>query len=157
MTEEKKSKIRKTVATIQIAMTVVLIGYLIYTLATKHTNTMIFNILAVVLITASVILNDFIEPYLTEAFVQMDEFRKSAYRSYLFWDIASMAGILFFVLKFTESANMLIYLGLVVYFIGTKQKRSYQAAFLGNVTKEDVEAAKAAVVDAEEVLETEEK
>ena len=90
------------------------------------------------------ILNDFIEPYLLKVFENMDEYRKSAYKSYLLWDIASMAGLLFFVLNFSETGDMMVYAGLFVYFIGTKQKRPYQSTFLGNVTKDDVEAAKAA-------------
>ena len=89
----------------------------------------------------------------------MDDFRKDAYKKYLMWDVASMAGLLFFVLNFSQEGSMMLYIGLVLYFIGSKQKRPYQSAYLGDVTKEDVEAAKAAVVDveAEEVQETTEE
>ena len=90
---------------------------------------------------------------------QMDDFRKDAYKKYLMWDVASMAGLLFFVLNFSQEGSMMLYIGLVLYFIGSKQKRPYQSAYLGDVTKEDVEAAKAAVVDveAEDVQETTEE
>lgn len=142
MTEEKKSQIRKKVSLIEIAMAAVLIGYLVYGLAVKNTNTTVFNILAVVIMIGFVILNDFVEPYLTKTFENMDTFRKDAYKSYLMWDLASKAGLLFFVLTFTVSGSIMIYLGLVLYFIGTKQKRSFQSAFWGDVTKEEVEAAK---------------
>ena len=74
----------------------------------------------------------------------MDEFRKEAYKKYLLWDIASMAGLLFFVPNFSQEGSMMLYIGLVLYFIGSKQKGPYRAAYLGDVTKEDVEAAKAA-------------
>lgn len=142
MTEEKKSQIRKKVSLIEIAMAAVLIGYLVYGLAVKNTNTTVFNILAVVIMIGFVVLNDFVEPYLTKTFENMDTFRKDAYKSYLMWDLASKAGLLFFVLTFTVSGSIMIYLGLVLYFIGTKQKRSFQSAFWGDVTKEEVEAAK---------------
>lgn len=151
MAEEKKTQIRKMISMIEIAMAAALVIYLIYGIATKNTNTLVFNVIAVVLVVAFVILNDFIEPYLTKVFEEMDDFRKNAYRTYLMWDVASMAGLLFFVLNFTAESNLMIYLGLVLYFIGTKQKRSYQAAYMGEVTKADVEAAKAAVVDSEAV------
>lgn len=151
MTEEKKTQIRKLISMIEIAMAAALVIYLIYGIAAKNTNTLVFNVIAVVLVVAFVILNDFIEPYLTKVFEKMDDFRKNAYRTYLMWDVASMAGLLFFVLNFTAESNLMIYLGLVLYFIGTKQKRSYQAAYMGEVTKADVEAAKAAVVDSEAV------
>lgn len=142
MTEEKKSQIRKKVSIVEIAMAAVLIGYLVYGIAVKNTNTTVFNILAVVIMIGFVVLNDFVEPYLTKTFENMDKFRKDAYKSYLMWDLASKAGLLLFVLTFTVSGSIMIYLGLVLYFIGTKQKRSFQSAFWGDVTKEEVEAAK---------------
>ena len=49
------------------------------------------------------------------------------------------------------------YIGLAMYFVGSKQKRPYMSAYLGDVTEDDVEAAKAAVSDEEksqEVTET---
>ena len=144
MTEEKKSKIRKTITGIQLALAAVLVVYLIYGIAAKNSNPLIFNSLAIFVVTAYVVLNDFVEPYLTEAFKVMDEFRKEAYKKYLLWDIASMAGLLFFVLNFSQEGSMMLYIGLVLYFIGSKQKGPYRAAYLGDVTKEDVEAAKAA-------------
>ena len=144
MTEEKKSQIRKRIALIEVGLAAVLLLYLIYGLVTKNSNQLIYNGLAIFVVTAVVILNDFVEPYLMKVFENMDDYRKSAYRSYVLWDIASMAGVLFFVLNFSETGNMMVYAGLFVYFIGTKQKRTYQSVFLGDVTKEDVEAAKAA-------------
>lgn len=157
MTEEKKSKIRKTIAWIEIGLAVVLVAYLVYGIATKNSNQLIYNGLAIFVVAATVILNDFVEPYLLKVFENMDDYGKSAYRSYLLWDIASMAGVLFFVLNFSETGNMMVYAGLFVYFIGTTQKRPYQSAFLGEVTKEDVEAAKAAATDAEDVSVTDQK
>lgn len=154
MTEEKKSRIRKIISLIEVVLAVIMIGYLIYGIAAKNLNTTLNNMIAIAVVVTCVVLNDIVEPYLTEVFVNMDDFRKSAYRNYVLWDVASMAGLLFFVLNFAEEGNMLGYLGLALYFVGSKQKRSYQGAYLGDVTQEDVEAAKAAVVDSEAVQET---
>ena len=159
MTEEKKSQIRKTITMVELILAAILVVYLVYGIATKNSNELIFNALAIFVVVAYVILNDLVEPYLTEVFVNMDDFRKDAYKKYLMWDVASMAGLLFFVLNFSQEGRMMLYIGLVLYFIGSKQKRPYQSAYLGDVTKEDVEAAKAAVVDveAEDVQETTEE
>lgn len=153
MTEEKKSQIRKIISLIEIILAATMIGYLIYGIATKNLNTMLNNMIAIVVVVTCVVLNDIVEPYLTEVFVNMDDFRKDAYKKYVLWDVASMAGLLFFVLNFAKEGSTLTYLGLALYFIGSKQKRTYQSAYLGDVTKEDVEAAKAVVVDSEEVQE----
>lgn len=149
MTEEKKSQIRKTITVVELILAAILVAYLVYGIATKNSNEMIFNALAIFVVVTYVVLNDLVEPYLTEVFVNMDDFRKDAYKKYLMWDVASMAGLLFFVLNFSQEGSMMLYIGLVLYFIGSKQKRPYQSAYLGDVTKEDVEAAKAAVVDVE--------
>ena len=159
MTEEKKSQIRKTITVVELILAAILVAYLVYGIATKNSNEMIFNALAIFVVVTYVVLNDLVEPYLTEVFVNMDDFRKDAFKKYLMWDVASMAGLLFFVLNFSQEGSMMLYIGLVLYFIGSKQKRPYQSAYLGDVTKEDVEAAKAAVVDveAEDVQETTEE
>ena len=150
MTEEKKSQIRKRIAIIEVGLAAILLAYLVYGLVTKNSNQLIYNGLAIFVVSAVVILNDFAEPYLLKLFENMDDYRKSAYKSYLLWDVASMAGILFFVLNFSETGNMMVYAGLFVYFIGTKQKRTYQSVFFGDVTKEDVDAAKASAEESKE-------
>lgn len=151
MTEEKKTQIRKRITAIEIALAVALVLYVVYGIVTKSSNPVIFNALAILVVVSYVALNDFVEPYFTEVFKDMDEFRKEAYKKYLMWDVASMAGLLFFVLNFSQEGNMGTYIGIALYFIGSKQKRPYQSAYLGRVTKADVEAAKAAVVDAEAI------
>ena len=157
MTEEKKSQIRKRITLIEIALAAVLLIYLIYGIATKNSNPMIFSALAIIVVVSYVVLNDLVEPYLTEVFLNMDDFRKDAYKKYVMWDVASMAGLLFFVLNFSEEGNMMVYIGLALYFIGSKQKRTYQGAYLGDVTKEDVEAAKAAAAETQETEEAAEE
>lgn len=150
MTEEKKSKIRKIVSAIEIILAGVMIGYLIYGISTKTLNTTLNNIIAIVVVISCVVLNDFVEPYITEVFINMDDFRREAYKKYVLWDVVSMAGLLFFVLLFASEGSMVVYLGLGLYFIGSKQKRAYQSAYLGDVTEEDVKAAKEAVENIEE-------
>ena len=149
MTEEKKSKIRKTITMVELLLAALLVAYLVYGIVTKSSNALIFNGLAIFVVVAYVVLNDFVEPYLTEVFVNMNDFRKEAYKKYLLWDAASMAGLLFFVLNFSQEGSMMLYIGLALYFVGTKQKRPYQSAYLGDVTEADVEAAKAAAADTE--------
>lgn len=157
MSEEKKSQIRKKVTAVEIALAAVLVIYVIYGIVTKSSNNTIFNALSIFIVAAYVVLNDFVEPYLTEVFVNMNDFRKDSYKKYLMWDVASMAGLLLFVLNFSQDGSMMLYIGLAMYFVGSKQKRPYMSAYLGDVTEEDVEAAKAAVSDEEksqEVTET---
>ena len=151
MTKEKKAKIRKTITIIEIALMAVLLAYLGYGIATKTTDQPMFNALAIFVVVAYLVLNDFVDPYLTKTLEEMDSFRKEAYKKYVLWDIASMGGVLLFVLNFSKIGSAMTYVGLGLYFIGNKQKNEYRPAYLGKVTKADVEAAKQAVVDVEAV------
>ena len=157
MTEEKKTQVRKVITIIEIVLMAVLIAYLAYGIITKNSDQPLFNALAIFVIAAYLILNDFLEPYLTKLLEEMDSFRKEAYKKYVLWDIASMGGILLFVLNFSKVGSAMTYVGLGLYLIGNKQKNIYIPAYLGKVTKEDVEAAKAAAAvennDTEESVE----
>lgn len=149
MTEEKKGQIRKGIAAVEIALAAILLIYLVYGIATKNSNQLIFNILATVLVVVSLVLNDIVEPYLTKEFQEMDPFRREAYKKYVLWDAASWAGLLIFVLTFGSEDSTFMIVGVGAYVIATRQKREYRAAYMGEVTKADVEAAKADVVDEE--------
>lgn len=149
MTEEKKGQIRKGIAAVEIALAAILLIYLVYGIATKNSNQLIFNILATVLVVVSLVLNDIVEPYLTKEFQEMDSFRREAYKKYVLWDAASWAGLLIFVLTFGSEDSTFMIVGVGAYVIATRQKREYRAAYMGEVTKADVEAAKADVVDEE--------
>lgn len=151
MTEEKKGQIKRGIAAVEIVLAAILLIYLIYGIATKNSNQMIFNILATILVVVALILNDIVEPYLTKTFEEMDEFRKEAYKKYALWDAASWAGLLIFVLTFGSEDSTFMIVGVGIYVIANRQKREHRAAYMGEVTKADVEAAKAAAADAEAV------
>ena len=158
MTKEKKAQIKKGITIAETVLLGILVAYLAYGIITKTTNQSLFTVIAIGVIAGYLILNDFVEPYLTKTFEEMDSFRKEAYKKYVLWDVASMAGVLLFVLNFSNVGSTMTYVGLALYFIGGKQKNAYRPAYLGKVTKEDVEAAKRAVADVEAVVveETEE-
>lgn len=157
MTEEKKSAIRKKIALAEVLFAAVLLVYLIYGFATKTSNSTIFRVLASILVLGCLVLNDVVEPYLTKVFEEMDDFRKNAYHSYLFWDVISAVGLLVFALTFSAEFDMTVYIGLAAYFVGSKKKREYRGAYLGEVTAEDVEAAKQSIIEGEAKELTEEE
>lgn len=149
MTEEKKGQIKKRIIVVEAVLATVLLIYLAYGIVTKNSNQMVFNVLATILVMTAVVLNDIVEPYLTKMFEEMDDFRKEAYKKYALWDAASWAGLLLFVFTFGADDSTFLIIGVGLYVIASRQKREYRDAYLGNITKADVDAAKA-VVDAVE-------
>ena len=73
----------------------------------------------------------------------------------MLWDAASWAGLLLFLFTFGSDDSSFMIVSVLIYVVATKQKRAYKDVAFGEVTKADVEAAKAAVADAE-VVEVEE-
>ena len=69
----------------------------------------------------------------------------------MLWDAACWAGLLIFVFTFGSEDSSFMIISVVLYVIATRQKREYKAVAFGEITKKDVEFAKAAVVDAEAV------
>lgn len=147
MTEEKKKSIRKKIMVTEIVSAVLLSAYLVYEAAIKNSGQLPFRIFAVLLIGGYVFFNDFLEPYLTKMFEEMNEFRKEAYKKYVLWELLSMGGLLAFALTFTAETSMGTYLGAAAYILGLKQKRTYLGAYRGEVTEADVEAAKKGTAD----------
>lgn len=149
MTEEKKSGIKKKILLAEGLLAAVFVAYMIYGIASKNYSQRIFQVLAVLLVASCVILNDFVEPRLTDVLKDMDSFRREAYKNYVVADIVSMAGVLIFALTFAEESSTMAFIGIFAYFLGSQKKRSYKGAYLGEVTAKDVEAAKEAVIDGE--------
>ena len=151
MSETKKKQIRNRITAVEAVLATVLLGYLVYGIVTKNSNQLIFNILAVILVVSSVVLNDIVEPHLTKVLEGMDELRKEAYKKYVLWDAASWAGLLLFLFTFGSDDSSFMIVSVLIYVVATKQKRAYKDVAFGEVTKADVEAAKAAAADAEAV------
>ena len=52
MTEEKKSQIRKIITMVELILAAILVVYLVYGIATKNSNELIFNALAIFVVVA---------------------------------------------------------------------------------------------------------
>ena len=155
MTEEKKLQIRKRIFIAEALLALLMVAYLVYVVVTKNSNSTVFHVLAGVILFAVLILNDIVEPYCTKAFEEMDDFRKNAYKKYVLCDAVSYLGLLIFIMTFGGDDNTWMFVSVCMFVIGARKKNEFRGAFLGEITKEDVEAAKKAVAEVEATVETE--
>lgn len=156
MTEEKKTQIRKRILIAEALLALLMVIYLVYVVVTKNSNSTLFHVLTGVILFAVLILNDVAEPYLTKAFEEMDDFRRNAYKKYVLCDAVSYLGLFIFIMTFGGEDNTYMFVSICMFVIGSRKKNEFRGAFLGKVTKEDVEAAKrAAETDAIETQEIE--
>ena len=153
MTEEKKLQIRKRIFIAEALLALLMVAYLVYVVVTKNSNSTVFHVLAGVILFAVLILNDIVEPYCTKAFEEMDDFRKNAYKKYVLCDAVSYLGLLIFIMTFGGDDNTWMFVSVCMFVIGARKKNEFRGAFLGEITKEDVEAAKKAVAEVEAIEE----
>ena len=159
MTEEKKTQIRKRILIAEALLALLMVIYLVYVVVTKNSNSTLFHVLTGVILFAVLILNDVAEPYLTKAFEEMDDFRRNAYKKYVLCDAVSYLGLFIFIMTFGWEDNTYMFVSICMFVIGSRKKNEFRGAFLGKVTKEDVEAAKRAAetdtIETQEIEKTE--
>ena len=160
MTEEKKMQIRKRVFAAEIVLALLMVAYLVYVLVTKNSNSTIFHILTGVILFSVLILNDFVEPYFTNTLKELDEYRMAAYKKYVLCDAAAYIGLLMFIMTFGGEDSTYMFVSVCMFVVGTRKKNEFRKVYMGEITKEDVKAAKEAAEKAEiievEAVETEE-
>ena len=153
MTEEKKQQIRKRILIAESVLALLMVAYLVYIVVTKNSNSTLFHVLAGVILFAVLILNDVVEPYLTKTFEEMNEFRKNAYKKYVLCDAVSYLGLLLFIMTFGGDDSTWMFVSICMFVVGSRKKNEFRKVFLGEITKEDVEAAKEAVAEVEAIEE----
>ena len=156
MSEEKKLQIKKKIWIVEACFASLMVIYLIYMGVTKNSNETVFHILAGVILAAVLILNDIVDPYLTKVFDELDEFRKNAYKKYVICDAVSYAGLLLFIITFGSTDSTYMFVSICMFVVGSRKKKEFRALYMGEVTKEDINAAKEAVAEVEAVEVTEE-
>ena len=153
MTEEKKTQIRKRVFAVEVVLALLMVAYLVYVLVTKNSNSTVFHILTGVILFSVLILNDFVEPYFTKTLEELDEFRKGAYKKYVLCDAAAYIGLLMFIMTFGNDDSTYMFVSVCMFVVGTRKKNEFRKVYMGEITKEDVNAAKEAAAEAEAAVE----
>ena len=154
MTEEKKAQIRKRILIAEVVLALLMVAYLVYVVVAKNSNSTVFHILTGVILASVLLLNDIVEPYLTKTLEELDEFRKAAYKKYVICDAAAYLGLLIFIMTFGNDDSTFMFVSVCMFVVGTRKKNEFRKVYMGEITKEDVQAAKEAVAEVE-AIETE--
>lgn len=93
--EKKKKAAQKLTMRVLLAMTVIVIGYVVYGLITKDINMILFEILLMLFVTVYLVFSDVVEPWKTGLLQDLTPDRKSAYLKILAADVIG-AGALFY-------------------------------------------------------------
>ena len=85
--EKKKKAAQKLTMRVLLAMTVIVIGYVVYGLITKDINMILFELLLMLFVTVYLVFSDVVEPWKMGLLQELTPDRKSAYLKILAADV----------------------------------------------------------------------
>ena len=129
--KQKRKHAQKISFRILIVITVVVAAYIIYAIATKNVNVLIFQILLSVFVISYMLLSDVLEPLLYGGFENIDEVRKMAFIKMLAMDIIGTGALMYWIVMMSsdDSSNFLI--PVLIYFFTLQFKRRFRDEFDG--------------------------
>lgn len=139
MNPEEKKKVRKKITAASIVLLVLVVGYLVYTIASGNSNETVFNIVVGVFLVLYWLLLDVAEPKLTGDLEGLDGTRMRAFYRSVLLGFAGYAGLLYFLMGIGSSSTGL--LGVIVYVLTISAKRRAKEEYLGIADKQKAEDA----------------
>lgn len=139
MNPEEKKKVRKKITAASIVLLVLVVGYLVYTIASGNSNETVFNIVVGVFLVLYWLLLDVAEPKLTGDLEGLDGTRMRAFYRSVLLGFAGYAGLLYFLVGIGNSSTGL--LGVIVYVLTISAKRRAKEEYLGIADKQRAEDA----------------
>lgn len=154
--KEQQKKAQRLTMIVVIAMTVLILGYSAYGIATKNMNMTLFAVLLGSFVVVYMLMSDVVEPYLLGLFRELTPERRSGFQKMLLMDAIGAAALLYWIVGVGSDSGSDILIPFLIYFLTNQMKRKYRAEFDGTATDEDMEDA-SGDEDAEEDAEEEEE
>lgn len=145
MNPEEKKKMRKKITAASIVLLVLVVAYLVYTIASGNSNAMVFNIVVGAFLVLYWLLLDVAEPKLTGELEGLDEIRMRAFYRSVLLGFAGYAGLLYFLVGIGSNSTGLI--GVIVYALTIGAKRKAKEEYLGITEKQQAENAEESSVE----------
>jgi len=150
MDPEKKKEVQKLTWRVIGVMLAALVLYIAYSLISKNTNLLLFQIMLCVFIVVYTVMLDVVEPYRLGRFQGMTIGQREAYTKMMIFDVIGVGAVFFWVLGMGNEENVSI-LPVVIYFCMMQMKRKYQPEFEEPESKE--EEVEGEAVEVEESVE----
>ena len=136
--EAKKKKAQRLTALAITGMAVLVIGYAVYAIATKHVNMILFEILLGCFVIGYLLLTDVMEPWKTGLLKDLTPRRKTAYGKLLGLDVIGAGALLYWVAGMNSESGSSILIPVLIYFLANQMKRKIRPEF--EVLDEELEA-----------------
>jgi len=128
---EKRQKVQRISIRIILAMSVLILAYVIYALGTDRMNIRLFEIMLGIFVVVYTLLNDVVEPYKLGLFQDMTGKQRKGYLKILLSDIVGVGALLYWVMGLNTERSDASLLPLLIYFLAAQIKRRFRPEFEG--------------------------
>lgn len=134
---EKRREVQKLSTRIVLAMTILIICYVVYALITKNLNIIVFEIMLGAFIVVYMALNDVIEPKRLGLFENMTIGQREAYTKIILLDVVGIGALLYWIMGMGKEGGSESIFPVLIYFLTAQMKRKFRPDFEGTADEEE--------------------
>ncbi len=133
---ERQREVQKLTLAVLAVMTVIIIGYVAWGIASKSMNIMVFGFLLGAFVIIYLVMSDIVEPYRLGLFQELTQERRSAFLKMMLMDVIGGGALIYWIVGLDSEFGGDILIPFLIYFLTAQLKRKYRAEFDGTAAEE---------------------
>lgn len=134
----RQKEVQKLTLVVLGVMTVIIIGYAAYGLATESINMLLFSLMLGGFVVIYLVLSDIVEPYRLGLLRELTQEKRSAFLKILLMDLIGGGALIYWIAGLGSETGSDILIPFLIYFLTAQLKRKYRAEFDGTAAEEEV-------------------
>ena len=132
----RQKEVQKLTLVVLGVMTVIIIGYAAYGLATESINMLLFSLMLGGFVVIYLVLSDIVEPYRLGLLRELTQEKRSAFLKILLMDLIGGGALIYWIAGLGSETGSDILIPFLIYFLTAQLKRKYRAEFDGTAAEE---------------------
>ena len=133
----RQKEVQKLTLVVLGVMTVIIIGYVAYGLATESINMLLFSLMRGGFVVIYLVLSDIVEPYRLGLLRELTQEKRSAFLKILLMDLIGGGALIYWIAGLGSETGSDILIPFLIYFLTVQLKRKYRAEFDGTAAEEE--------------------
>ena len=133
----RQKEVQKLTLVVLGVMTVIIIGYAAYGLATESINMLLFSLMLGGFVVIYLVLSDIVEPYRLGLLRELTQEKRSAFLKILLMDLIGGGALIYWIAGLGSETGSDILIPFLIYFLTAQLKRKYRAEFDGTAAEEE--------------------
>lgn len=135
----RQKEVQRLTLAVLAVLTVIILGYVAYGLATQSMNILVFSVLLGSFVVIYLVLSDIVEPYRLGTLENLAPEQRSGFLKMLLMDLIGGGALIYWITGLGSEAGNDILIPFLVYFLTAQLKRKYRAEFEGTAGEESSE------------------